>query len=283
MHSSQPLRILGTAQLCSPYGILRYSVGTTESDIRQFLIAAQALGFSTFDTAPSYEGAEEALGRYVPTASIHTKLDPAVRVEDSIRDSLHRLQRTHVEVAYLHDPLAPITDSGKAIIEAARFSGQYFDRLGTSVYSLDALSASLDRPEIQAIQIPSNPLWRDLVDALPSQAADRPLIFGRSLLAQGLLVSELKNLPKSVSHLKPFIQSFQKACNHLGRSTLECSLVWSRDSTGLDGHIIGATSITQLREIASGFDAPALTPDERAVIDAIPVPASAIFDPRTWK
>lgn len=282
MQLSEPIKILGTAQLRSAYGIFESSFKGTDEEVGEFLSLARELGFSAFDTAPSYEGAEEALGKAVPGASIHTKLSPEMTAIDSITNSLQRLRRTQVDVAYLHDPLAPLRDGGRAIIEASRLTGEYFERLGTSVYSSDALKASLDNPEIKAIQIPVNPLWRQLLDELPQPDEDRPLIFGRSLLAQGLLVINSTNLPESVSHLKPYIDGFKSVCRQIERSPLECALLWGRSQKDLDGYIIGATTIHELQEISSSFDAPLLTPDERALIDAIPYPKSAIFDPRSW-
>lgn len=282
MEAEGALRVLGTAQLCNRYGILGKSAGTTSDQIQRFLLAAQSLEFRVFDTAPSYPGAEEALGAFVPSAAIHTKLDAGREVEDSLLGSLQRLRRSRVDVAYLHDPMAPISEGGRAISQAAHFKGTYFDHLGTSVYSVDALSASLNRSEIGVIQIPINPLWRELLNILPTNSSERPMIVGRSLLAQGLLVIGADHLPPEVRHLRPYIQAFEDACREIERSTIEVAILWSRDQESLDGHIIGATSIEQLQQIASAFEAPALTFEERAVIDNIPLPSTTLFDPRTW-
>lgn len=276
------MRILGTAQLCDPYGVLNRSVIASGEDVQEFLRTSLELGFHCFDTAPSYVGAEQSLSSLPTTVPIHTKLESGVGPMDSIVRSLNRLQRQKVDIAYLHDPLAAITNGGRTIEDASPLIGTYFDKLGTSVYSLPALIASLENPLIGAIQIPANPLWRKLLDAIPQHSEGRPLIFGRSLLAQGLLVLNPEELPPKVSHLGPSIKKFQRACYEIGRSPLATSLLWARDHSSLDGHIIGATSITELRKIASILDGPPLSPEERAVIDNLSTPSTALFDPRSW-
>lgn len=274
--------ILGTAQLCSRYGVLDIVVDPPEGGVGSFLHHAKLVGFDAIDTAPSYPGAEEAIGSSSVNVAFHTKFDSALSAMDSIRSSLRRLRCERVEVAYLHDPLAPLHNGGKAIDEVSSLMDEYFDFLGVSVYSTDALRASLQRTEIKIIQIPVNPLWRELVDSLPNRTTQRPTIFGRSLLAQGLLLVRDGELPTAVRHLEPFIARFQAVCRSLERSILECALLWSRDHPLLDGLILGATSIEQLDEISSCLNGPALSAEERALIDDISIPSTPIFDPRTW-
>jgi D-threo-aldose 1-dehydrogenase len=213
---------------------------------------------------------------------VHTKIDPKLGPRTSLQQSLRRLCRASVDVLYFHDPDAVLTGSGEVIRTALplRESGEAL-ALGTSVYSIDALRASLTHPHVDVVQIPVNPLQPAL--AAFAQNKQCKQIFGRSLLAQGLLTASPENLPPSTAHLEPSITAFQSACNELGRTPLEVALLWSRDHPSLDGLIIGAASIAQLRETSTILSSPSLSLDERALIDAVNQPTGATMDPRTWR
>lgn len=274
--------VLGTAQLASPYGVLGASVTGSGNDAFEFLRRAEQLGFAALDTAPAYPGAEEAIGEAEVALSVHTKFDPSLGPKESITGSLRRLRRTHVAVAYLHDPDALLVEGGAAVTTAARVVGEHVGTLGASVYTVEACRAALENYFIGVVQIPVNPLKRDVVDVVRSGRRGGVRVLGRSLLAQGLLAADEDRIPAHLAFLTPTIMAFRQACQAMGRTPLEVCLLWARDHPDLDGIVIGAASLEQLSEVAAALGQPGLNAAERDIIDALDLPDPNELDPRTW-
>ena len=273
--------IVGTAQLSGPYGALQQSVEGAGDSPTEYLLVAAELGFDTIDTAPVYAGAEDAIRASGTRLAIHTKIKAGSKPEQSLRSSLEKLGRPDVDVLYFHDPDVALVDNGAALGEARHLvESELVGGLGTSVYSPDALVASLAHPAIDVVQLPVNPLQREIVEHAGADHGKR--IFGRSLLAQGLLACRPDRLPAATVHLAPAITRFQNVCRELDRAPVEVALLWGRDHPMLDGIIIGAASITQLREIGSILTGPGLDTAERQLIDELPCPNTISMDPRTW-
>jgi aryl-alcohol dehydrogenase-like predicted oxidoreductase len=160
--------------------------------------------------------------------------------------------------------------------------GEFVGALGASVYSMEACRAALRHERVGVVQIPANPLKRDVLEAVTACDRADAHVFARSLLGQGVLTADVATLPAKVAHLATAIEKFQKACFAMGRSPLEVCLLWARDTPVLDGLIIGAASRGQLEEIATMLSRPALSYEELEMIDALERPDPDMFDPRTW-
>lgn len=274
--------IIGTAQLRGRYGVLEQSVEQSGDDPAYFLRTAHGFGFSTVDTAPAYPGAEEVIRTSGVRFDVHTKLDPAVTPEASIDGSLNRLGRDFVDVAYLHDPDAVISDGGAVVDRAASLTGVSIGALGASVYSAISLRAAFAHGGIGVVQIPVNPLNRELADIACQVELAGTRVVARSLLAQGLIAAVPESLPHRLSYLVQPIRQFQDACREIGRPPVEAALLWVRDHPALNGVIVGAASVVQLRALSSALHLPALSADEREAIDALPLPEARLLDPRSW-
>ncbi|MEW1646033.1 aldo/keto reductase [Streptomyces sp. NPDC091219] len=114
----RPTVVIGTMRCSGSFNGLMV-LGRDTHDGRAFVEGAIARGFTTFDTSPVYArgNAEEDLGASLPAdAAVWTKagidtttplptldysLDGLTR---SLRGSLGRLRRDHVEVAFVHNP-----------------------------------------------------------------------------------------------------------------------------------------------------------------------------------
>lgn len=275
--------MLGTAQLASPYGALQESVRSRGDNPVQFLKATEGLGFTALDTAPAYEGSECVIGEAATFLAVHTKLDPSSNPLDSISGSLSRLRRSSVEVAYFHDPEAPINLTADDIAETAGQLEGLVQVLGASVYGGDACRATFHHESFGCLQIPVHPLKRDLLEVVQREKRPGIKVLARSILGQGLLVASIEQIPSSLSHLVAPIVEFQDACQMLERTPLEVSLLWVCDQPLLDGLVVGAASLVQLQELSHVLHLPPLSDDERCVIDALQQPEPFQFDPRTWK
>ena len=275
--------VLGTAQLIASYGALKESVRSGGYDPTRFLNEAEVLGFAVLDTAPAYGGAESAIGEAMTSMRVHTKLDPLLSPRDSILASLGRLRRSSVEVAYFHDPEAPMKMGTAAIDRVADQLNGLAHVLGASVYDSEACQAAFDLGTIGYIQIPAHPLKRDLLEVVRLERRPGVKVLARSVLGQGLLVAGTDQIPSSLSRLVGPVADFQELCRLLGRSPLEVCLLWARDHPLLDGLVVGAASLTQLEELAHLLSLSPLSVEERFLIDGLKAPEPSLFDPRTWK
>lgn len=270
--------VLGTAQLAGSYGVVGASI---QDHSTKFLQAAENF-FSALDSAPSYGDAERLIGESGTHLPVHTKISANADIELSLQGSLLRLKRETAEIVYAHEPDSPLRNGGQALRDIANFRGRYFELLGTSIYSRNALLASLDLPEVQVVQLPANLLWTQTLDAVPNRSDKRPQIFVRSVLAQGLLSASPGGIPSNVARLSPYISRFQEACREIGRGPTECALLWMRDHPKVDALVIGVLSILQMDEIQMLLQRPALTGEERNLFESLEKPDPAWMDPRTW-
>lgn len=275
--------VLGTAQLVTSYGVLRESVQGQGGDAVQFLRHAEELCFAALDTAPGYRGAEDAIGEATTSMGVHTKLEPSVDPIDSITGSLGRLCRASVDVAYFHDPEAPITMSAAAIDRVADQLKGLAHVLGASVYDPGTCQAAFGHGTFGCIQIPAHPLKRDLLEVVQLEKRPGVKVLARSILGQGLLVGRIDQIPASLSRLVGPVSEFQDLCRLLDRTPLEVCLLWARDHPLLDGLVVGAASLTQLEELAHLLSLSPLSVEERFLIDELKAPEPSLFDPRTWK
>ena len=275
--------VLGTAQLVTSYGVLGESVQGRGGDPVAFLRRAEGLCFTSLDTAPGYLGAESSIGEAKTSMGVHTKLDPSTDPLDSISGSLSRLHRPSVDVAYFHDPEAPIKMSTPEIARVAdRLEGRA-DVLGASVYDPGPCQAAFSHGAFGCIQVPAHPLKRDLLEVVRLEKRPGVKVLARSILGQGLLVGGIDQIPMSLSRLVGPVSEFQALCRLLNRTPLEVCLLWARDHPLLDGLVVGAASLTQLEELAILLSLSPLSVEERHLIDELEVPESSLFDPRTWK
>ena len=275
--------ILGTAQLSLPYGVLCDSAAARGQDPVELVRDAVAAGFVALDTAPAYGRAENLIGVSNVKCAVHTKLDPAMQPSESLAASLRRLKRDSVDVVYLHDPDAATRDGGSAVARARSLVGSGAERLGLSVYTEEALLAGVSNPLVDVIQIPVSPVDTRLY-RLALRLRNREVAFvGRSLLAQGLLVSNPRLVPTHLPSLKLAIEVFQRLSGEFGLSSIQLAARWAQSLPGLSGIVIGLASNNQLQEYTEALSAQPL--DERLLekLTQLPYVPPEESDARNWR
>lgn len=279
--SGSKVLVLGTAQLTRPYGLLAQSVVASGDNPLDLLRSAITMGFSAVDTAPVYTDAERIVRDLPKSVEVHTKFDPQLEPRQSIARSLEALGRSSVEVAYFHDPR--ILDDNPHLVDLAKeLIGKEIGLLGASIYDAKSLKLALEDDDISVVQLPANIANRTLANSL----VERPrgiLRLGRSVFAQGVLISPPENLPpKCDGSLRHLVQTFQGLCDELRRSPVETALQWSLCHPGLDGIVLGFASLEHLREVHRALSAPPLTPEEMRTIEVVLEDQPVTLDPRRW-
>lgn len=273
--------ILGTAQLTRPYGILHVDAPSGESP-HDILHEAKKSGFGAIDTAPVYGEAERAIGDARLGMRIHTKIDPSIEGLVSIRQSLKRLNIEALEVVYLHEAF---NGCQAQVDNLSRIRDQSLDMvtsLGVSIYKRQEFEAAMGVDLVTAIQLPFNVATVGLTerDFIEAQANGKK-IYVRSIFLQGVLTAEPDRLPRTLSGLRSFVREFQLLTRRWGISPAQGALAFVRSHAGLNGLVVGANSVADVRDIGSAFS----THVESGFIEDcrnLLRPPAEVIDPRTW-
>lgn len=275
--------VLGTAQLCTDYGVMGDTAGRSETEATMILELASGAGIGTLDTAPSYGDAEAFIGRTDTAFRIHTKLVPGMRPEQSIAGSLQRLCRDHVDVAYLHDPDAVTTPGNPDLTEAAALVGGPIRKLGASIYSAAQAEAALGTDAITVLQAPVNVLTgQALLSQLETAARCGVEVYGRSAFLQGALLAGDGLLPPAVEHLVEYLDPVRTLSLRHDLPLAAVALGWVLHFPFLAGVVIGAASATQLSLLLAAL--PCLPLPDPLIDDLmdVPRPDESAIDPRLW-
>ena len=273
--------VLGTAQFETSYGIMRKT--TREFDACQLLELATSLGVTSLDTAPGYGNAQEMIGSCGWKGAIHTKIPGNENAHHSLKDSLLKLKRHRVQVAYFHDP--DVLNRDEIFFREAHESliPEQTEHLGVSVYTPDEFNSALTNPFISVLQAPINAIDHRITDDQLKQAASMgKRVYARSILLQGMLLQVSSALPYFLSGLAPTIDRLGAITSDMRINRMEILMQSVLTRPGISGVIVGAEAPAQLVDIVAAFHAPPLTEDVRAAVYSLRVDDLGIIDPRMW-
>lgn len=196
--------MLGTVQFGLNYGIANTHGKPSFDTVKQILKTAADSGITALDTAASYGKSEEVLGKALTVLGLKDKMsvvskvppvpedcDPAEFIENSVRNSLRRLQLPVIPVILFHresdyrylPELRALIEKG-LILEAG--------------VSLDSQPYAHVADQVAYVQIPCNVMDHRFDEAIRNHKGH---IFIRSVYLQGmLLMPEEKILPELVPH-----------------------------------------------------------------------------------
>ena len=275
--------ILGTAQFSGKYGLLageRLESTQSDSQAIDLLDAAGRAGISALDTAPVYGQAEKLIGSSAWTGEVWTKLDPNIRPEDSVAQSLESLKRSRLEVLYVHNVSHFLTLDRPELEEIRAMRGPLVDALGVSAYEPKEVIAALSRLDFDVVQVPVNPFDTRFVQAMRARRLPNECYYvGRSVFLQGLLAQPHLATARAPEELRSAIRGWRVACQELSVAPGEAALTWALSLPFLERVIVGADSLSQLQEVTSWSQS------ERGseILHQIPVENLwPLSDPRTW-
>ena len=274
--------VLGTAQLDPTYGVMRNSAAIERPC--DFLEEAWKLGIRTLDTAPGYGTAQAVIGRCGWSGQLHTKIPGKSDAVGSLTASLKELGVSKADIVYFHDSdvlnmgAEYIPDIHRAVVP------RFAKRLGVSVYDPEEFRRCLDIPALKAIQAPMSVVDQRISDQLLHEAAARGVsVFARSVFLQGALLGNKKELPQHLERLIPTLDQLDVLTEETGFSIIELLIAGVIFRPGLSGLVLGADSVTHLREIVASVQQAKKVP--RDVIEALrqlEVHERELIDPRRW-
>ncbi len=275
--------VLGTAQFAGDYGVLAgASPGLSHWDAYALAVlgAAEEAGFGALDTAPVYGDAEEIIGASAWAGEVWTKLSPGLRPEESVARSLALLNRSRLDVLYVHDVSHFLNLDRSDLAEIKALRGPLVDALGVSVYDPIDVIAALGRLDFDVVQLPINPFDTRFLRALETSLLPKQCTYvGRSVFLQGLLAQPKHASQRAPEGLRTAIRRWRLDCEELNVAPGEAALTWALSLSFLHRVIVGADSLEQLQEVVSWSQSNRCF----EILPELPVrDLWPLSDPRTW-
>ena len=281
--------VLGTAALGLPYGLAEAgSAAPTllpEPEACAFLSAAFEAGLTTFDTAPAYGDAEARLGLALGGGGrgrghVWTKVGrEGLR---SVRASLARLQREHVELVSWHNWTRPLAEDLEFRDAWDALRGHpAIGALGATTYGEDDAEAAVQSGLFDVVQVEWNLLRQGVLRRLRS-APGRVRVAVRSVWLQGVLTPRARALPAYLRALEPSVREATRRARDWGLDLEALALRAALDQPGVHHVVVGLDRADQLAAALRAARRPALTPDQMKTLAALDRGDDPLTDPRTW-
>jgi len=284
--------VLGTANFGSRYGITNFTA-LTQSEVKEILEECRKWGINTVDTANAYLGSESILGEFSEKYpfNVSTKIsvnegDTELTIKAKIKDTREKLRTSKLDTVLLHSPAHIVASNGKMLSKALDECVDlgYIRSYGASVYSETDLEVCLYAlPRGSTFQVPENPIDQRMRDSkVVKDAGQSGIKFQvRSIFLQGLLVSDLEQIPYLDSTLLSTINKFYTFCEKKLISPLDLCIAYAATIEWASDVIFGVNGIVQLREILNAISN---VPNFKAeALLGIPRATSPQIDPRNWK
>jgi len=282
--------ILGTANFNRSYHSLAKNKINAEK-ISKIISFAQKKNINHIDTAKSYLGVEQILGKYLNKSKAPT-IDSKISQENtssinsivkSIEESIKLLGVPRLSTIYIHDSELVLGEKSEIVRKALEktLELELVSHLGVSVYNTnDLINCKLRFPSLTRFQINDNICDRRSLrqTQLIELANDGNVINVRSIFLKGLLLTKPENLPKKFKKAYKQLDKLNKFALQHNVSVLDLCVAYSKSIPWANGIVVGVDSEEQLAEILnSNFILPKNW-DE--FISSLP---DQFLDPRLWK
>lgn len=284
---------IGTTKLGMPYGAVTPEK-VSEVRTKNIFVKAIDLGFSCFDTAPSYGNAEQLIGQYLSAnlrrlcvtkvAKVRTDEinDEALQtVEDHFQTSLQNMQTPTCYGLLVHDVQDLFKPGAEKLVEwmqSLKVKGRV-NKIGVSVYTPEEAEELFDRFDFDLIQLPCNIYDQRFLqsDVLARLKAKKVEIHARSLFLKGLILkpNAIVNIPQGlITHNEQFYNAMQEQ----GIKTYDACLAFAEKCMEIDRWVIGVSSQQQLMQLLNVETQKAETVD----LEQWAYLGETALDPRTW-
>jgi len=277
---------IGTAQFSNNYGITNEDF-LEFKDLENILKDCKEFRINTLDTAPEYEGVEEKLGKFnlkyfdlITKISLekNKKILDENSLKKNIENSFIKLNVQKIYAILIRKPTNLLNNKKLLNIILDYKKKKKICKIGYTLYDISELEAlySYFRPDI--VQIPYS-----LVDKrfekrnwINKMYKDGVEIHIRSVFLQGLLLANLKNLPKKFDKYKEFFKRFENWVKKNNISKLQACLFNVLLDKRIKRVIVGINSRQNLNEINNVRCKELIYPDWLTLDD------DYLIDPSKW-
>ena len=256
---------IGTVQFGMQYGVANNLKKTDVRHVVKILDTAHKEGINALDTAPIYGNSEVVLGEALcgQNWNITTKIPPCEEdvvsasylktIKKSLCHSLLSLGVQIVDGLLVHNCDDLFKPGGRDIFfELKKLQSLgLIKKIGVSVYNSRQVEMTLDKFDIDLIQLPINILDQNLlIDGWLKKIKEKGIeIHARSVFLQGVLLMPRHTLPAYFSDIYNNIEDFIGHAHKLSLSCAELALGFVQNIDEIDKIIVGVNTINQLREI----------------------------------
>jgi len=260
--------VLGTAQLGMNYGIANKTGKPDLATARDIVHTAWDGGIRYFDTAQAYGESEQVLGAVLSDLGIGnevhiiTKPSPDIdhgnkkNLEDALSQSLEDLKCDHIYGLMLHrETFLDLFETGLADTLKTFLRQGLVENIGVSLYSPIRAKAALEIPIISMIQVPANMcdhrfFEADIFDLAKKKSA---MMFIRSVFLQGLLLMDIRKIPKVMQFAAPVIDKVEQLSQEFNLTREELALSYVRQKYPHAFVVVGAETKQQLASNLSAW------------------------------
>jgi aryl-alcohol dehydrogenase-like predicted oxidoreductase len=196
----------------------------------------------------------------------------------SVEGSLARLGTDHLDLLQLHYPTLETLARGEFCEPFAQLKRQGKVRaFGASVTTTEEALACLQRPEIDAVQLPLSLVDQQAIGSFLPLAREKQVgVIARLVFAQGLLLGAGRDSkaarwlgnPQLLKQRQALAEEY-RFLQHESRSLAQAALLFVRELPGVSTCIPGYGCREHLRTNRQAFDLPPLTAEEREQIEKL--------------
>lgn len=279
---------LGSAQFGLDYGVNNRRGMVSAGEVGSILENAWNYGIDTLDTAHAYGQSETRLGELLEQNElpykIITKLDPALEVEESFRDSLRRLRKQKVHGYLIHN--YKHYENKPEVWERLRelSTNGRVDRVGFSLYyprELESLmAASVD---FDIVQVPFSIFDRRFAPYFAMLKRMKVEIYVRSVFLQGLVFMNPSEVPSYLADAAEKLRSLRDLVASSGASTAAVCLQFALSRPEINKIVIGVDSLENLLDNLAAASGKVLTPEITQKLDALAIDDERVIVPSKWR
>jgi len=289
--------VLGTAQLGMKYGIANKTGKPDLATARDIVSAAWEGGIRYFDTAQAYGESECVLGEVLSDlgigneAHIITKPSPDIdhrnkkKLEDALSQSLENLKCDHVYGLTLHrENLLDLFEKGLADTLETFLGKGLVENIGVSLYTPIMAKTALEISIISMIQVPANICDHRFYEADIFNLAKKKsaTMFIRSVFLQGLLLMDIRKIPKVMQFATPVIDKVEQLSLEFNLTRQELALSYVRQKYPLAFVIVGAETKQQLVSNLAAWKSDKLSSLTTRIDDIFAEIDERIINPTLW-
>lgn len=255
---------LGTAQFGLDYGVSNQSGKVSLSEAREILLACNAFGIRTLDTAINYGNSEQVLGTIgisnfsiitkLPDLSLAAQKDISQLVENHLNRSRSNLECRYLDAVLVHNTRNLLSSAGQLIWNSLKDAQEQrkVGKIGVSIYDpneLEMLEKINIHPEI--VQTPYNVFDQKIQDSgwLQKLFNRGVEVHARSVFLQGLLLQDEKQRDKYFCRWPEKFKQFTDLLEKTGSTPLEICLQFALKNPLFTRIVVGVQSAQQLRDI----------------------------------
>ena len=250
--------VLGTANFQSKYGIA--NTGRFHpNELKEILNILKKNRITAIDTAIIYKNVDNLLSNFkLKNFKIYSKIpkytgkpaDFSKWCTKIIVNYRKKLKIKNFEGIFFHHPEDLLSNSGEQLYKSfVKFKKQkYIKKIGISTYDYSLTKKIQKKFKMDMVQIPCNVFDRRFLNLKKEKLFRNVEIQARSILLQGLLITNNKNILNKFRNKKIF-KKFNSWCEKKNITKLQCCINFILSQKNIDRIILGVINSNELKEI----------------------------------